>query len=72
MTSSLSSSWRCEQCCRAVRGPKHTTQLGRTVCTSCRDDHDALVLGSWSGGGFGDVVAVRGARSWIRRVLRRG
>ncbi|MBM6402401.1 hypothetical protein [Phycicoccus sonneratiae] len=71
MTSSLSSRWTCQQCGRAVRGEKHVTSLGRTICTSCQHDHDALVLGSLSGGGFGDVVAVRGARRWIRRALGR-
>lgn len=71
MASSMSSSWTCQQCRRAVRGEQHVTSLGRTVCTSCQHDHDALVLGSLAGGGLGDVVAVRGSRRWIRRALAR-
>ena len=69
--STMSSRWRCAQCARLTRGETHVTITGRTVCTSCQHDHDALTLGLLGGGGFGQAIAVRGARRWIRRSLGR-
>ncbi|MGL5850997.1 MAG: hypothetical protein ACRCZD_09480 [Phycicoccus sp.] len=69
--SSLSSTWTCDQCRRRVRGAKHRTMIGRTVCTSCQHDADALAITGMSGGGLGDLVAFRGARRWIRSSLGR-
>lgn len=74
MTSSLSATWRCEQCGERVREARHRTALGRTVCTSCQHLTDAAVLGSIVGGPgaesqVGTAVAVHGARGWLRRAL---
>jgi hypothetical protein len=78
--SPLGATWRCDQCRKQVRGMKHTTMLGRTVCTACQDRQASMVLGGQmaqqQGGEFvtnavADTIAVAGARSWIRRALGR-
>ena len=78
--SPFGATWRCDQCRKQVGGSKHTTMLGRTVCTPCQDRQDAMVLGGLlarqQGGDFvtgavGNTIAVAGARAWFHRALSR-
>ena len=78
--SPLGATWRCDECRKLVRGRRHTTTLGRTICDACQGRHESAVLGGLMAqnqpGAFlpnavGDTIAVAGARSWFRRATGR-
>jgi hypothetical protein len=68
---------QCAKCGTEVRGGPFYSPLGESVCAGCHDTIAGAVLGTMTGGGIAEAVALgrtkdgkpAGILGWIRRAL---
>lgn len=55
----------CDSCGKVTSTAKHTTVLGRALCSPCNDRLSATSVALMSGGGTAEAVATEG---WLKRI----
>ena len=59
---------KCDKCGRSMLSAGRPTPLGQSVCASCSDKVNGLIIGGATGG-LGGAVAGPGIVRWIRTSM---